>query len=51
MGHRTARRVTSVHELHIRVGHLEKALEVAAADGWTVVDMKREWKTIFPVEP
>jgi hypothetical protein len=22
-----------------------------AADGWTVVDMKREWKTIFPVEP
>jgi hypothetical protein len=23
----------------------------AAADGWTVVDMKREWKTIFPVEP
>jgi phosphoserine phosphatase len=30
-----------------KVGHLDKALEAAALDRWTVVDMKRDWKTIF----
>lgn len=29
-------------------GHLDKALDAAAANGWTVVDMKTDWKTIFP---
>jgi len=26
----------------------EKALEAAAKAGWTVVDMKKDWKTIYP---
>lgn len=30
------------------VGRLDKALDAAAKRGWTVVDMKRDWKTIFP---
>ena len=30
------------------IGRLDKALEVAKAEGWTVVDMKNDWKTIFP---
>jgi len=30
------------------VGKLDKALEEATAKGWTVVDMKNDWKTIFP---
>jgi haloacid dehalogenase-like hydrolase len=30
------------------IGHLDKALDAAQADGWTVVDMKNDWKTIFP---
>jgi phosphoglycolate phosphatase-like HAD superfamily hydrolase len=30
------------------VGRLEKGLEAAQAEGWTVVDMKNDWKTIFP---
>jgi hypothetical protein len=30
------------------IGHLDKALDVAQAKGWTVVDMKNDWKTIFP---
>jgi hypothetical protein len=30
------------------VGKLDKALDVAEAEGWTVVDMKTDWKTIFP---
>ena len=30
------------------IGHLDKALDAAQAQGWTVVDMKKDWKTIFP---
>ena len=29
------------------IGKLDKALDEAQAKGWTVVDMKRDWKTIF----
>jgi phosphoglycolate phosphatase-like HAD superfamily hydrolase len=30
------------------VGRLDEALDVAQAEGWTVVDMKTDWKTVFP---
>jgi len=30
------------------IGRLDKALDEAANKGWTVVDMKQEWKVIFP---
>jgi hypothetical protein len=33
------------------VGRLDKALDEATAKGWTVVDMKRDWKMIFPPQP
>ncbi|MEA1832536.1 HAD family hydrolase [Methylobacterium durans] len=33
-----------------KVGRLDKALEAAATDRWTVIDMKRDWKTVFPFE-
>ena len=29
------------------VGHLDKALDEARAKGWTIVDMKRDWNTVF----
>jgi phosphoglycolate phosphatase-like HAD superfamily hydrolase len=32
------------------VGKLDKALDEARAQDWTVVDMKRDWKVIFPFE-
>jgi len=32
------------------IGKLDKALDEATAKGWTVVDMKRDWKRIFPIE-
>ena len=32
------------------IGHLDKALDAAAQDGWTVVDMKADWKVIYPFE-
>ncbi|HZS56040.1 MAG TPA: HAD family hydrolase [Bryobacteraceae bacterium] len=31
------------------IGKLDKALDEAKAKSWVVVDMKRDWKTIFPV--
>lgn len=32
------------------IGHLEKALDAAPANGWTVVDMKNDLKVIYPPE-
>ena len=32
------------------IGHLDKALDEAQGKGWTVVDMKRDWKVIFPFQ-
>ena len=33
------------------VGRLDKALAEAKARGWTVVDVKRDWKVIYPPAP
>ncbi|MDP3335102.1 MAG: HAD family hydrolase [Methylococcaceae bacterium] len=32
------------------IGHLDKALDDAGQKGWTVVDMKKDWKKVFPFE-
>jgi hypothetical protein len=32
------------------IGRLDEALNEANAKGWTVVDMKRDWKQVFPFE-
>ena len=32
------------------VGRLDKALAEADKNGWMVVDMKRDWKQIYPVD-
>lgn len=34
------------HKSH--VGTLDKALDQAASRGWVVVDMKKDWKSVFP---
>lgn len=31
-----------------KIGTLDKALDEAARDGWTVVSMKKDWRTVFP---
>lgn len=31
-----------------KVGKLDKALDEGVAKGWTVVNMKQDWKTVFP---
>jgi hypothetical protein len=33
-----------------RIGKLDEALRAARAQGWLVVDMKRDWKVIYPFE-
>ena len=33
-----------------KIGKLDKALDEAKAKGWTLVDMKQDWKTVFPSE-
>jgi phosphoserine phosphatase len=30
------------------IGHFDKGLDEARAKGWTVVDMKQDWKVIYP---
>jgi phosphoglycolate phosphatase-like HAD superfamily hydrolase len=32
------------------VGHLDKALDAAHQKGWTVVDMKSDWRVVYPGE-
>jgi hypothetical protein len=33
------------------VGRLVRALDEAPMRGWTVVDIKRDWKKVFPFDP
>jgi len=33
---------------HKELGRLDKALDQAQKQGWTVVDMKKDWNTVFP---
>jgi len=32
------------------IGRLDKGLDVAKEKGWTIVDMKQDWKVIYPFE-
>jgi hypothetical protein len=34
-----------------KIGKLDKALDEAKAKGWTVVDMRQDWKKVFASEP
>ena len=38
------------YDRNSHVGTLDKALAQADANGWVVVDMKKDWKTVFPPE-
>jgi len=33
-----------------KIGHLDKALDEALNSGWTVVDMKKDWKVVYPFQ-
>ncbi len=38
------------YDRNSKIGKLDKALDEGTAKGWTIVDMKNDWKTIFPFE-
>jgi len=40
----------TAYDRQSRVGKLDKAWDEADARGWTVVDMKKDWKRVFPFE-
>lgn len=40
----------SAYDRKSHVGKLDLALDRADANGWIIVDMKNDWKTIFPDE-
>ena len=37
------------YDRDLHVGKLDKALDEARSKGWTVVDMKQDWKAIYPI--
>ena len=38
------------YDRHTEFGKLDLALDAAAVNNWTVADMKKDWKVIFPFE-
>jgi hypothetical protein len=38
------------YDRHSHFGRLDVALDAANANGWTVADMKKDWKQIFPTD-
>jgi len=38
------------YDRHTHFGKLDKALDAAAINNWTVVSMKDDWARIFPFE-
>ena len=48
--HHTDARREYAYDRAAGFGRLDKAIDAAAEHGWTVIDMKRDWKVIFPFE-
>ena len=48
--HHTDAKREYAYDRKSHIGRLDKALDQAQKQGWTVVDMKKDWKTIFPVD-
>lgn len=46
--HTDAEREFAYDRQHVPSGHLEAALDDAKLKGWTVVDMKQDWKQVYP---
>ncbi len=46
--HHTDKEREFAYDKNSHMGRLDKALAEAAKNGWTVVDMKKEWKVIYP---
>jgi phosphoglycolate phosphatase-like HAD superfamily hydrolase len=48
--HHTDEKREWAYDRSSHIGKLDKALDEASKNGWTVVDMKTDWKSIYPFE-
>lgn len=48
--HHTDAQREYAYDRESHIGKLDKALDAAEQNGWTVVDMKKDWKVIYPAE-
>ncbi|SEI47210.1 MULTISPECIES: HAD family phosphatase [unclassified Achromobacter] len=48
--HHTDAKREWAYDRQSHVGRLDKALDAARVQGWTIVDMEKEWKRIYPSE-
>jgi phosphoserine phosphatase len=48
--HHTDAKREWAYDRNSSIGRLDKGLDEAKAKGWTVVDMKNDWKVIYPFE-
>ena len=48
--HHTDEKREFAYDRKSHIGKLDKGLDYANANGWTVVDMKNDWKIIYPYE-
>ena len=48
--HHTDAKREWAYDRKTHIGRLDKALDEANARGWTVVDMKKDWKVVYPFE-
>ncbi|HWN81039.1 MAG TPA: HAD family hydrolase, partial [Candidatus Udaeobacter sp.] len=49
--HHTDAKREWAYDRQSHIGKLDKALDEAMAKGWTVVDMQKDWKRIYPYDP
>ncbi len=38
------------YDRNSKIGRLDKTLDAAKAHGWTIVDMRKDWKVVYPFE-
>ncbi|MCQ3830903.1 haloacid dehalogenase-like hydrolase [Microbulbifer elongatus] len=48
--HHTDAKREWAYDRESHVGRADKALDDASKNGWTVIDMKNDWKTVFPFD-
>lgn len=48
--HHTDNERETAYDRQSSIGRLDKALDEAGQKGWTVVDMKKDWKRVFPLK-
>ena len=48
--HHTDEKREWAYDRKSHIGKLDKGLDYAKEHNWTVVDMKKEWKVIYPFE-